>query len=74
MSQPAVIVHGGARAGAVIDSRYRAEARIAGCREAAEKAYQVLKTGKSALDAGKLSGELSSYLQFFVASYCCIAV
>ncbi len=44
----AVIVHGGAYA--IPDSI--ADACVAGCREAAEKAYQVLKSGNSALDAG----------------------
>ena len=48
MNQPAVIVHGGAYA--IPDSL--ADATVAGCREAAEKAYQVLKAGKTALDAG----------------------
>ena len=44
----AVIVHGGAYA--IPDAI--AEASVAGCKEAAEKAYQALKSGKSALDAG----------------------
>lgn len=44
-----VIVHGGASA--VPDDM--ADAAVAGCRTAAEKAYRILKSGKSALDAGR---------------------
>jgi beta-aspartyl-peptidase (threonine type) len=44
----AVVVHGGAYA--IPDTDVAAVE--AGCKEAAEKAYQVLQSGKSALDAG----------------------
>ena len=44
----AVIVHGGAYA--IPDTV--APAAEAGCKEAAEKAYKALLSGKSALDAG----------------------
>lgn len=44
-----MIVHGGASA--VPDDM--ADATVAGCRTAAEKAYRILKSGKSALDAGR---------------------
>lgn len=43
-----VIVHGGA--GAVPDAI--ADEVTKGCVEAAEKAYQILQSGKSAVDAG----------------------
>ena len=46
----AVIVHGGAAA--VPDSLVAG--KVAGCEEAAEKAYKLLASGKSALDAGSL--------------------
>lgn len=49
MALAAVIVHGGAYA--VPDSI--AEASIAGCRTAVDKACKILKSGKSALDAGR---------------------
>ncbi len=48
----AVIVHGGAYA--IPDDI--ADSCVSGCREAADKAYAVLKSGGSSLDAGiKLS-------------------
>ncbi len=46
----AVIVHGGAAS--VSDAI--ADSAVAGCREAAEKAYKALESGKSSLDAGML--------------------
>lgn len=44
----AVIVHGGASAvpDAIVD------VAVAGCKTAAERAYKILQSGKSALDAG----------------------
>ena len=49
LNSVAVIVHGGAYA--VPDSI--AEASLAGCKEAAGRAFKTLTAGKSALDAGK---------------------
>ena len=50
----AVIVHGGAYA--IPDAI--AGACKEGCRTAAEKGYEVLKEGKSALDAGKIAPDV----------------
>ena len=46
----AVIVHGGA----YTIPNSTVDACVAGCKAAAERAYQLLKSGKSALDAGVL--------------------
>jgi len=46
----AVIVHGGAGDTAASVTG----CKVAGCKIAAEKAYQLLQSGKSALDAGKI--------------------
>ena len=59
----AVIVHGGAYT--VPDAAV--EASLEGCRLAAEKAYKLLESGNSALDAGKkLSGSIGLEVQFFL--------
>lgn len=55
----AVIVHGGAYA--VPDAI--ADASVTGCVEAAEKAYRVLQSGQSAVDAGILT--LASWLAIY---------
>ena len=57
----ALIVHGGA--GTVPDALV--EASVEGCRLAAEKAYKLLESGNSALDAGKV---VVSYSWIFTSS------